>query len=194
MPRTRIDLDSVIAAAVELVDSSGLESLTLSNVAEALDVRPSALYTHVDGAGHLHYVVAVAATDNLTTAVRNAAIGVAGHDAVLSVTRAYSDFARRYPGQYAATFAPPSTDDERLDDACAALLEVISLVFRSLGLTEEQAAGAAVSLRSTLHGFLALQSAGQPAERSSADNAGETPSQLDLVLDALLHGLIPRSG
>ena len=182
MPRTRIDLDSVIAAAIELVDTDGLTSLTLSNVAHALDVRPSALYTHVDGAGHLHYVVAVAATDNLTTAIRNAAIGVAGHDAVIAVARAYHGFARQYPGQYAATLAPPATDDVDLDEACASLLDVLGLVFRSLGLTEAQASGAAISLRSTLHGFLALQLA--------ADN--QAVSQIDLLLDALLHGLMPQ--
>ncbi len=184
MPRTRIDLDSVIAAAIELVDTGGLESLTLSKVAEALEVRPSALYTHVDGAGHLHYVVAVAATDNLTAAVRNAAIGVAGRDAVIAVANAYHGFARQYPGQYAATFAPPSADDAGLDEACAGLLDVLGLVFRSLGLSDGQASSAAMSLRSALHGFLALQSA--------VGTAGQPSTQVDLILDALLHGLMPQ--
>lgn len=194
MPRTRIDLNSVITAAIDLIDTAGLEALTLSNVAEALEVRPSALYTHVDGAGHLHYVVAVAATDNLTSTIRNAAIGVAGRDAVVAVAQAYREFARQNPGQYAATLSPPTADDARLDEACDNLLEVLVMVFQSLGLSEQQAANAAMSMRSMLHGFLALQSTITRTEHQGVRPPDVKPPSpgFDTVLDALLHGLLPQ--
>lgn len=157
MARTRIDLAAVIDAAVELVDRSGIEALTLTNVADELEVRPSALYTHVDNVRHLHYVVAVTATTNLTATVRDAALGVAGDRALRSVATAYRRFAAQHPGQYAATLAPPTVEDEDLRAACAELLEVLAVVLRNIGLPERDAAGAAVSMRSMLHGFLALQ-------------------------------------
>ena len=157
MARAKIDLDTVLAAACDLIDHGGLDNLTLSNVAEALGVRPSALYTHVDGAGHLHHVVAVHATAGLAAHVRNAAVGVAGEDAIRSIALAYREFALRHPGQYAALVAPPMADGDALADASASLNEVLALALRSLGMVDGAATRAATSLRSTLHGFVALE-------------------------------------
>ncbi len=185
MPRSRIDLDAVVAAAIGLVDRDGMEALTLSNVAEVLEVRPSALYTHVDGTRHLHYVIAVRATHTLTTQVRNAAVGVAGRDAVLSAANAYQQFAAQHPGQYEATLAPPSGDDGALADACAELVDVLALVLQGLGLTDDLADAAATSMRSTLHGFMAL---------GSVDGSGaasdEFLDRFDRVVELLITGLV----
>ena len=184
MPRSRIDLDAVIAAAVALIDAGGMEALTLSNVAEVLEVRPSALYTHVDGTRHLHYVVAVAATDNLTSTVRDAAVGVAGRDAVTSVAHAYHGFAMQHPGQYAATVAPPTGDDRELARASDDLLAVLSAVLRGLGIDGPRSTAAAVSMRSSLHGFLALG----PVDGRPDDDGGH----FELLLEMLIAGLAPR--
>ena len=184
MARSRIDFDTVVNTALQLADQQGLGALTLSNVAEVLEVRPSALYTHIDGADHLHYVVAVTATNNLTNAVRNAAIGVAGRDAVESTVLAYHQFATDHPGQYRATLAPPTGEDDHLDTACSDLLDVFQLVLAGLGLNHAEADAAAVSMRSTLHGFMALQ----PTSRQTGDMSQHVQTLTNLLLD----GLSPR--
>lgn len=181
MARARIDINAVLTAACELIDHGGLDSLTLSNVAEVLGVRPSALYTHVDSAGHLHHVVAVHATVGLVTHVRNAAVGVAGEDAVRSIAIAYRDFALRHPGQYAALVAPPSADGEALAEASASLNEVLALALRSLGMVDGDASQAATSLRSTLHGFVALEAI--DAHDVDADH-------FDHVITLMVRGLV----
>lgn len=184
MPRTRIDLDAVVTAAVALVDRAGMDALTLSNVAEELEVRPSALYTHVESVRHLHYVVAVQATSNLTATVRTAALGVSGDRALRSVAAAYREFATEHPGQYAATLAPPATEDEELEAAGRELLEVLTLVLRGLGLAGGEAAGAALSMRSMLHGFLALQAYG---------GAARDAEHFDQIVGVLVQGLAPKN-
>ncbi|MGH1489850.1 MAG: TetR-like C-terminal domain-containing protein [Acidimicrobiales bacterium] len=157
MARVRITVTSVTTTAVELVDGSGLEALTLSAVAKDLGVGPSALYTHCDGLDGLRGLVAVAATDNLATNLRNAAIGYAGEDALLALGMAYRQFASDHPGQFAATIRPPDPAADELANATQLLLDVFVLVFRAMGLDDERAAMAARSTRSAIHGFLAIE-------------------------------------
>lgn len=157
MARIRIDLDQVLAAAVLIVDRGGLGDLSLSSVALHLGVRPSALYTHVEGSDGLHYVVAVNATNLLITSVRNAAVGVAGRDALLSMAMAYREFAVDHPGQYASTLVPPTLDHSELVRANAELVALLAQVFATLGWEHQQAQAAARALRTGLHGFVALE-------------------------------------
>ena len=77
MARTRLSVATIVDGALQLIDRESFEALNLSAVAGELGVGPSALYTHIDGLDELQYLVAVASTGNLGTAVRNSAIGTA---------------------------------------------------------------------------------------------------------------------
>lgn len=158
MARIRIDLSRLTVEALTVVDRGGLDALTLSAVASALDVGPSALYTHVDGLDGLRSLVAAAATHNLATEVRTAAIGTSGDRAVTAMGIAYRDFALDHPGQFASTLLPPRRDDE-LAVADAALTDVFVLVYGGMGLAPDASRLAARSTRSAIHGFLALEHA-----------------------------------
>lgn len=156
MARNRIDLDALLAAALDIVDTDGPADLTLSNVAEKLGVRPSALYTHVDGIEGLHEVVAVRARSNLTKSVQTSAIGVAGADAVQAIASAYRTFALRHPGQYWVTI----TNVEVQSDSTTGIHDVFEAVFAAGGLPEVEAAAAATSAHASLHGFISMEAAG----------------------------------
>jgi AcrR family transcriptional regulator len=157
MARNRIDLDALLAVALDILDhEDGPSDLTLSNVASGLGVRPSALYTHVDGVDGLHDVVAVKARSNLTKSVQTSAIGVAGADAVHAIAWAYRDFAQQYPGQYRVTitnaFSHPS--------ATAGIHDVFEAVFAAGGLSDSDAEAAATSAHASLHGFVSMEANG----------------------------------
>lgn len=181
MPRTRINIGDITTEALALVDRDGFDSLTLSNVAESLNVGPSALYTHLDGLDGLRHLVAVAATENLTTDVRNAAIGTSGDTALAAMGFAYRGFAQAHPGQFASTLLPPRTDDDDLARANQSLIDVFVLVYGAMGLTADDSHLAARSTRSAIHGFLALE-----------HTTGTTPThdiEYQHLLDTLQRGL-----
>ena len=183
MARQRFDLSDLTSAAIELVDQSGLEGLSLSAVAEALGVGPSALYTHVEGLAGLRYLVAVTATDNLTVRVRDAAIGTSGDSALAAMGYAYRGFAQRHAGQFASTLLPPRSDVDDLARANRSLVDVFMLVYAAMGLAPEQSHLAARSTRSAIHGFLALE-----------HTAGTTPdhdAEYRHLLETLQRGLVP---
>ncbi len=181
MAKQRISLDHVTTEALVLIDQAGLDALSLSTVAEALQVGPSALYTHVDGLDGLRSLVAVAATNNLTAEVRNAAIGTSGTDALASMGAAYRGFAHDHPGQFASTLLPPRTGEPELGAANQALLDVFVLVYGAMGLDPDASKLAARSTRSAIHGFLALE-----------HTTGTTPAhdvEYQHLLDTLSRGL-----
>ncbi len=157
MARQRISLPRVTEEAIALIDREGFEALSLSAVANALRVGPSALYTHVDGLDGLRYLLAVTATGNLTSHVRNAAIGNAGDSALTRMGLAYRGFAHDHPGQFASTLLPPRSDEDELAAANRALVEVFAMVYGAMGLDPHAALLAARSTRSAIHGFLALE-------------------------------------
>jgi AcrR family transcriptional regulator len=51
--RSGLGVDGIVAAAIELADSEGLEALTMRRVAERLGVGTMSLYTHVPGKAEL---------------------------------------------------------------------------------------------------------------------------------------------
>jgi len=153
----KISLNGLTSASLALVDAHGFGALNLSSVAAELDVGPSALYTHVDGVAGLRYLVAVASTLELTDGVRNAAIGVSGHEALRAMGHAYRAFAHEYPGRFASTLLPPTSDDSRLANANESLVDVFTIVYRAMGLEPQADRTAARCCRSAIHGFLALE-------------------------------------
>ncbi len=140
-----------------LVDREGLPALNLTAVAQMLTVRPSALYTHIDGLDGLHTLLAVAATNGLVDQVRNAAIGVAGKDALDSASAAYRHYALTHPGLYQSTLLPACSPGDVLASANTELLKVFALIYRGIGLDPKQASRAARCTRTAIHGFVTLE-------------------------------------
>lgn len=182
MPKKRVSLAALTSAAIVVADRDGFEALTLNGVAAELDVAASTLYSHTDGLDGLKALVAVAGTRNLTEAVRDSAVGTSGLDALTAMASTYRRFALDHPGQFASTLLPPRSDLDELATANAALIEVFVLVYRAIGLTDENARLAARAMRSAIHGFLALQR----TRGSDSDHDAE----YRFLLDALQRGLL----
>ncbi len=157
--RTRLSRARVAAAALEVVDESGFDALSLSLVAESLGVGSSALYSHVDGVDGLRRVVAIEATRHLTGSVRDAAIGQAGDEALRAVAVAYRNFVHRHPGRFTATVR---IDADQLDGADEDLQGVFVLIHQASGATMVEARRAAHSVRCAIHGFLVLEQSSGP--------------------------------
>lgn len=112
MPRSGLDTTRVVAQAARIADEEGLAALTLASVAESLGVRAPSLYNHVDGLpGLLRLLTLLSVGEQLTDAMRNAAVGRSGADALRSVAYAYRAYAQEHPGRYAATIRAPAPED-----------------------------------------------------------------------------------
>ena len=160
MPRAGLSTAAVVAAAADIADAEGLDRLTLARVAAAAGVRTPSLYNHVESLDDVRRRVALLALRDLADALRDAAVGRAGDDALVAMADAYRAYARRHPGRYAATQRAPAEGDEAMRAAATGAVDVVLAILRGYGLEGDDAIHAARAVRSALHGFVALETGG----------------------------------
>ncbi|MFF8293101.1 TetR/AcrR family transcriptional regulator [Streptomyces sp. NPDC016309] len=173
MARAGLTADRVTLAAAELADEIGLDQVTMSQVARRLGVKDASLYTHVRGLEDLRGRIALLAADEKTIRIAEATSGRAGKDALVAYADAWRRYAHEHPGRYTATQAPV-----RIDPGLAATapgprraVELTYGMLRGYGLTEPDLTDAVRLLRSTFHGFVALEAAGGFAHARSPEDS-----------------------
>jgi AcrR family transcriptional regulator len=155
-----LDAGRVVDAASAIADADGLRAVTLARVADELGVRAPSLYNHVDGRAGLLRAIAVRGVRELTAALREAAVGRSGADALTATAHAYRAYAHAHPGRYAATVAAPAADDDEHRAAAGETVDVVLAVLRGWDLQGDEAIHAARAFRSAVHGFVVLEAGG----------------------------------
>ncbi|MFV8183603.1 MULTISPECIES: TetR/AcrR family transcriptional regulator [unclassified Streptomyces] len=160
MVRAGLTPDRIVSAAADLADEVGFESVTLSGLARRFGVRDASLYSHVRGLEDLRTRMALLAGGEMIERIAVAVAGRAGKDALVAFAGAYREFALQRPGRYAAT-------QIRVDQALVVdspvmrrTAEITYGMLRAYGLEEPDLTDAVRLLRSTFHGYCALEAAG----------------------------------
>jgi AcrR family transcriptional regulator len=161
MPRAGLDPATVTRAAADLADEIGLAQLSMSLVAERLDVRPPSLYKHVGGLDDLTRRVAVLAATEVGDELRDAIQGRSGGEALAAAAQSLRAYVKEHPGRYAATtVARPTSPDDPLTGALERTLVSFAAVLGDYRLDPADQIHALRMMRSFLHGFATLEAAG----------------------------------
>ncbi|MGW0911515.1 TetR/AcrR family transcriptional regulator [Streptomyces sp. NPDC002784] len=160
MARAGLTAERLTAAAAELADEVGLEKVSLSALARHFGVRDASLYSHVKSLKDLRARIALLAGGEMIDRIALAVAGRAGKDALAAFADAYRAYALEHPGRYAATQLP--VDRALLTDSPALrrTADITYGMLRGYGLEEPDLTDAVRLLRSTFHGYCALESAG----------------------------------
>ena len=150
-----LNRDKVVEATIELVNDAGPDACGVNNVARALGIKPPSLYNHVGGNADLRKAVALEGW-------RRVGAATASHREVLTLGRAYRDWARENLGLYrlmSATSLDPEDPEVRpiLVEGLAPYVETMA----GLGLTDDDAIHMIRALRAAVHGFILLELDGQ---------------------------------
>ena len=162
-PRSNLTKQTVVQAAVDLINAEGLSALSLGRLAEKLDIRTPSLYNHVDGLHGLMHELSLLNARNLAERISEAAIGQSGPGAVRAVMQAMHSYIKEYPGLYLSTLQASGTHtevDPELEKEEARSVKVGMAVMASFGLEGEDAIHALRGLRSLVHGFASLEISG----------------------------------
>jgi AcrR family transcriptional regulator len=158
--RAGLTADRVVAAAADLADEVGFENVSLSALARGFGVKDASLYSHVRNLQDLRTRVAFLAGGELVERIAVAVADRTGREALAAFADAYRDYALEHPGRYAAT-------QIRIDQALIAdspalrrTAEITYGLLRAYGLAEPDLTDAVRLLRSTFHGYCALESTG----------------------------------
>ncbi|MFJ8942085.1 TetR-like C-terminal domain-containing protein [Streptomyces sp. NPDC102395] len=160
MPRAGLTADRLVAAAADLADEVGFDGVTVSALARRFGVKDASLYSHVRGLKDLRTRVALLAGGEMIDRIAAAVAGRAGKDALAAFADAYREYALAHPGRYAATQIPVDQDLVADAPALRRTAEITYGMLRAYGLEEPDLTDAVRLLRSTFHGYCALEAGG----------------------------------
>ncbi|MFF8025938.1 WHG domain-containing protein [Streptomyces sp. NPDC007896] len=160
MARAGLTTDRVVAAAADLADEVGFENVTLSALARRFGVKDASLYSHVKNLRELRTRVALLASGEMIDGIAIAVAGRAGKDALVAFAGAYRTYALAHPGRYAATHTSIDPVVGAASDAFRRTAEITYGMLHAYGLSEPDLTDAVRLLRSTFHGFCALEAIG----------------------------------
>jgi len=162
-PESRLDRETVVQTAAHLINTEGMQSLTLSRLARELSIRTPSLYNHIDGLPGLLRELALLNARSLAQVMKEAVIGKSGVQAIYSLSQAYRSYIKTYPGQYLISLPAsgnlPEPDPE-LEKAEAQAVQVVQAVLAGFQLVGNDNLHAIRGLRSLVHGFATLEVAG----------------------------------
>jgi AcrR family transcriptional regulator len=170
---SRIDAESIVGAARQMIEADGVENLSLNKLAKALNVSAPSLYRYFDGKAALLRAVNADTTRRLFAAMHPALEhdGTPGEKAMLAADY-YRAFAFENPATYGLLFTN-TVDALRPDET-----ENVQRVLPYQRLIA-QISGEADSLTATrgflalMHGFVMLVLAGQLRRGGDLDAAYE---------------------
>ncbi|MBZ0266209.1 WHG domain-containing protein [bacterium] len=167
MPRRTDTKERMLVIAVKMVNEEGWDSLNLHRLAKKLGIKTPSLYNHCKSLEQLRHQLIYKAHDELLEALRIAADGKAGKEAIISWAHAYRKYGKNNPGLLPAiaistdNLPPLNWDDLPEKSANELFLNEAMRILKPFKLDENEMVHILRMLRSMVHGFVVLeQSAG----------------------------------
>lgn len=161
--RAGLDQDTVVRAAVAILNDEGPAGLTIHRLAKSLGVRPPSLYNHISGLPGLYQQLEVLNARQLGDRMTTAAVGKSGAAAVMAVAQAYREYIKENAGLYLACLRASrnqSLPDLDLMQAEDRVVKVVLSILEAFHLSGDDALHAVRGLRSVVHGFATIEAAG----------------------------------
>ncbi|MDX1612950.1 MAG: TetR-like C-terminal domain-containing protein [Candidatus Promineifilaceae bacterium] len=183
--KRRLNRTAVVEQAARMANAAGdPDAVTLTALAQALQVQTPSLYNHVAGLDDLRHALAAYGARQLIEALRAVTAGHIGRDALRAVAMTYREFAHQHPGLYPLTIRAPDLQQVELVALAQELLQMLLLILASCGLQGDEALHAVRGLRAVLHGFSSLEAAGGYKMALDRDES------FDLLVTTYLDGLL----
>ena len=159
MPKRRgLTREIVVTTAAALMDAAGnSDAITLADLARHFHVKVPSLYNHVNGIVDLRDAVALHTYEQFDAALRDAAIGRSGDDALMSAALAARRFAHEHPGLYPLLVRPVG---EAFSGPSQRIIDLLIAIMAAYGLSDSDALHAIRGLRSIMHGFVDIERSG----------------------------------
>ena len=160
MAKKGLTKETVIDAAVALIEKNGVASFSLRNLASALEIRVSSLYNHISGQNELLTEVGIRAVTLLTAMEEEAIAGKETDEALFALADAYRLFAGEHPELYRIIMGVHILRLTVLETEIKKIVAPILTVLSGYGLPEDRQMHYQRILRSIMHGFYAHESTG----------------------------------
>jgi AcrR family transcriptional regulator len=160
--RRKITLDLIIQTAAQIADEKSLDSVSLTAIADALEIKKQSMYNHVDNLEEVKRELVIYASNNLKEELIDCAIGRSREVAIKAIAETYRRFVFEHHGQYHAIVARVwrYEEDEKVRQAAYGPMNIIRKVLDQYKLEETEIINYARGLRTIMHGFASLERSG----------------------------------
>ncbi|BBN97746.1 TetR/AcrR family transcriptional regulator [Sporolactobacillus terrae] len=173
----------IIEQAAKQVEEEGLQNLTLTELAEQLQIQTPSLYNHIKNMHDLKNGLASFSLAQFAEVLIQSVIGKARDDALFAIADAYRAFVKAHPNLYRAIIEVPDPFDPDFQNISDRLLSFLFKILEGYALSEEDRVHAVRGLRSIIHGFISLQL------HHGFNMNDDQEESLTWILSAYLHGL-----
>ena len=160
MGRKNLNKDKVIEAAAQLVEEKGYAQLSVLELASKLGIKSASIYNYFTNLEEIEQSLGLFAVGRLVEELRQAMVGKTRGDALMALAKAYVIFARQHPAWYKSFIDSHLVRKQETEKSIQAMVLLIFEAFATFRMTEEQCVHWGRILRSTMHGFAALEGAG----------------------------------
>ncbi len=182
---SRTSVEEIVAAGRRVLESGGIEGLTMEGVARIAGVKAPSLYKHVASRGELVRLIVESVADELGRALDGSVAGADPVEDLRALAQTFRAFAHEQPGAYRMLFAPIPEEWRPGSGVFAAATEPVLRTTAAL-VGPDDALEAARLLTAWAHGFMTMELAG--AFRLSGDLDEAFAFGLDRIGRALAAG------
>jgi AcrR family transcriptional regulator len=168
----KTSVDEIVHAGRAILESEGLEGLTLQAVAREVGVRAPSLYKRIDGRGDLVRRIGDAIASDLGAAMKSVTTSRDPKRDLRALAHTARRFAHEQPRGYALLFAP-LPEAWRVDATLNAEISALLLQTTAEIVGEADATNAARTVVAWVNGFIAMEQAGAFRLGGDIDDAFE---------------------
>jgi AcrR family transcriptional regulator len=155
----RTSLAEITSATRQLIETGGLDGLTMQHVASSVGIKAPSLYKHVQSRGDLVRLVIEDVAEELGRTLQAALTGQDPIADTVALARSFREFAHGHPEAYRLMFAA-IPDEWRPDPSIMAAASQPALETTSALVGPADSLNAARLLTAWVHGFVTMELAG----------------------------------
>ena len=138
MPKQGLSKESVVQAAIQLIEEKGIDQFSMAKLAQRLNIKTASLYNHIDSLNQLLECVGEDAVRRIAGQETLAIAGKKCDDALFALAETYRTFVREHYELYRVIMAFPKLDNPTLEQEAGKIVSPILEVLSGYGLTETQ--------------------------------------------------------
>ena len=183
MSRTGLSKEEIIQKAVQLVNEKGLSYLSVTTLAEALEIRKPSLYYHVQTIDEVISWLMVYGWKKASDEIVQNAETENPAESITNYSHLFYKFAKENPGLFEAMLWYNKYQNDELKEATEGLYNFFFAQTDKLGITREKSNHLLRTYRAFLEGFILLE------QHNSFGNPISLEESFDVSLKVLIEGI-----
>ena len=147
----------IITLAIHIVNTRGLQDLTISEIAKEFKVKPPSLYKHIRNLNEIYDELGTIFIREAIRIIQHNVFGLSGEKAIKEASKSFRDFSIKNPGLYQCLQLTHIHRSPQYQQDALSFIELLARLIAPYKIRNNHQIHAIRSLRCLLHGFIDLQ-------------------------------------